>query len=119
MAKRQGPNDRLDESLGMRDGKESTKSQSYASRRHESRGARKHKQTSAAANSAAMKGVSSSTAVRVSHQSTRTVPSVPSGGGNAASIASATMSHEKAAAKGALGHAYKYAMAQKNARRGG
>jgi hypothetical protein len=31
-------NSRLDESLGMRDGKESTKSQSYKSRRDESRG---------------------------------------------------------------------------------
>ena len=40
MAK-QGANDRLDESLGMRRGKESTKSQSMKSRRDESRGARK------------------------------------------------------------------------------
>ena len=109
----------MDESLGMRDGAESTKSQSYASRRHESMGARGHKQTSAAANSAAMKGVSSSDAARVSHQSTRTVASVPSGGGNAASIASSMKAHEKAAAKGALSKAYSYAMAQKNARMGG
>ncbi len=35
----QNSNDRLDESLGMRDGKESTKTQSYKSRRDESRGA--------------------------------------------------------------------------------
>ena len=39
-AKKQGANDRLDESLGERRGKESTKSQSYASRRDESRGAK-------------------------------------------------------------------------------
>jgi len=39
--KRQGANDRLDESLGMRRGKESTKSQSMKSRRDESR-AMKH-----------------------------------------------------------------------------
>jgi len=39
--KKQGANDRLDESLGMRRGKESTKSQSYKSRRDESRGASK------------------------------------------------------------------------------
>ncbi len=32
----QGYNDRLDETLGSKDGKESTKSQSMASRRHES-----------------------------------------------------------------------------------
>ena len=32
---------REDESLGMRRGKESTKSQSFASRRHESAGAKK------------------------------------------------------------------------------
>ena len=38
--KKQGANDRLDESLGMRDGKESTKTQSYKSRRDESRGSR-------------------------------------------------------------------------------
>lgn len=39
MAKyKQGYNDRLDESLGMRKGKESGKSQSYKSRRDESRG---------------------------------------------------------------------------------
>ena len=37
-AKKQGANDRLDESLGVRRGKESTKSQSYKSRRDESRG---------------------------------------------------------------------------------
>jgi hypothetical protein len=35
---KQSANSRLDESLGMRDGKESTKSQSYKSRRDESRG---------------------------------------------------------------------------------
>jgi|TARA_B110000483_G_scaffold148755_1_gene177365 hypothetical protein len=35
--KKQNANDRLDESLGMRDGKESTKSQSYKDRRDESR----------------------------------------------------------------------------------
>jgi|TARA_B110000027_G_C15932942_1_gene217749 hypothetical protein len=40
-SKKQGANDRLDESLGMRDGKESTKSQSFKSRRDESRGASK------------------------------------------------------------------------------
>ena len=39
--KKQGANDRLDESLGMRRGKESTKTQSYKSRRDESRGASK------------------------------------------------------------------------------
>jgi hypothetical protein len=39
--KKQGANARLDESLGMRDGKESTKSQSFKSRRDESRGASK------------------------------------------------------------------------------
>ena len=39
--KKQGANDRLDESLGSRRGKESTKSQSYKSRRDESRGASK------------------------------------------------------------------------------
>lgn len=32
---------RTDESLGMRRGKESTKSQSYTSRRHESKGSKK------------------------------------------------------------------------------
>ena len=37
-SKKQGANDRLDESLGMRDGKESTKTQSYKDRRDESRG---------------------------------------------------------------------------------
>jgi hypothetical protein len=36
--KKQTANDKLDESLGMRDGKESTKSQSYKDRRDESRG---------------------------------------------------------------------------------
>ena len=41
LVKKQGANDRLDESLGMRRGKESTKSQSMKSRRNESRGARK------------------------------------------------------------------------------
>jgi len=35
--KKQGANDRLDESLGERRGKESTKSQSYSSRRDESK----------------------------------------------------------------------------------
>ena len=39
--KKQTANDRLDESLGERDGAESTKTQSYASRRNESRGASK------------------------------------------------------------------------------
>ena len=39
--KKQTANDRLDESLGERDGAESTKTQSYASRRDESRGASK------------------------------------------------------------------------------
>jgi hypothetical protein len=34
----QGYNDRLDESLGVKDGAESTKSQSYKDRRDESRG---------------------------------------------------------------------------------
>ena len=38
--KKQSANDRLDESLGARRGKESTKSQSYKSRRNESRGAK-------------------------------------------------------------------------------
>lgn len=37
--RRQNSNDRLDESLGMKDGNESTKTQSMASRRNESRGA--------------------------------------------------------------------------------
>lgn len=41
MAHKQGYDARLDESLGMREGKESTKSQSYASRRHESEGEKK------------------------------------------------------------------------------
>ena len=41
LVKKQGANDRLDESLGMRKGKESTKSQSMKSRRNESRGATK------------------------------------------------------------------------------
>jgi hypothetical protein len=39
--KRQTKSDRLDESLGMRRGKESGKKQSYKSRRDESVGARK------------------------------------------------------------------------------
>ena len=39
--KKQTANDKLDESLGERDGAESTKTQSYASRRDESRGASK------------------------------------------------------------------------------
>lgn len=39
--KRQSKADRLDESLGMRRGKESGKKQSYKDRRDESRGARK------------------------------------------------------------------------------
>ena len=40
-AKKQTANDRLDESLGERRGAESTKTQSYASRRDESKGASK------------------------------------------------------------------------------
>jgi len=40
-AKKQTASDKLDESLGERRGKESTKTQSYASRRDESRGASK------------------------------------------------------------------------------
>ena len=40
-AKKQTAADKLDESLGERRGKESTKSQSFASRRHESIGASK------------------------------------------------------------------------------
>ena len=40
-AKKQTAADKLDESLGERRGKESTKTQSYASRRKESRGASK------------------------------------------------------------------------------
>ena len=39
--KKQTANDRLDESLGERNGAESTKTQSYASRRDESKGATK------------------------------------------------------------------------------
>ena len=39
--KKQGANARLDESLGERDGKESTKTQSFKSRRDESRGMKK------------------------------------------------------------------------------
>ena len=39
--KKQTADDKLDESLGERDGAESTKTQSYTSRRHESRGASK------------------------------------------------------------------------------
>lgn len=42
-AKKQGRNARLDESLGMRRGAESTKSQSMSSRRNESRGMDKPK----------------------------------------------------------------------------
>lgn len=38
---KQGYNDRLDESLAMRDGKESSKSQSFKSRRDESEGMEK------------------------------------------------------------------------------
>lgn len=38
MAYKQGYDDRMDESLGMRDGKESGKKQSYKDRRDESRG---------------------------------------------------------------------------------
>jgi|TARA_R100001443_G_scaffold2884_1_gene9474 hypothetical protein len=40
-SKKQGYDDRLDESLGMRDGKESTKSQSFKARRDESKGMEK------------------------------------------------------------------------------
>ena len=40
-SKKQTADDRLDESLGERRGAESTKTQSYESRRDESRGARK------------------------------------------------------------------------------
>ena len=43
MAYKQGYDDRMDESLGMRDGKESGKKQSYKDRRDESRGMRKSK----------------------------------------------------------------------------
>jgi hypothetical protein len=39
--KQQGYNDRLDERLGMKDGAESTKTQTYRDRRDESRGADK------------------------------------------------------------------------------
>ncbi len=39
-SKKQGANARLDESLGDRDGKESTKTQSFKDRRDESRGAK-------------------------------------------------------------------------------
>ena len=39
--KRQSRNDRMDESLGMRRGKESSKKQSYKDRRDESRGMKK------------------------------------------------------------------------------
>lgn len=39
--KKQTKADRMNESLAMRHGKESTKKQSYASRRHESEGATK------------------------------------------------------------------------------
>lgn len=41
MAKKQGYNSRLDESLGMRRGKEASKSQGYAARRDDSRGAKR------------------------------------------------------------------------------
>lgn len=41
--RKQSKASRLDESLGMRRGKESTKSQSYKSRRDESKGSRKRK----------------------------------------------------------------------------
>ena len=40
-AKKQTANDRLDESLGERDGAEATKTQSFKSRRDESRGSEK------------------------------------------------------------------------------
>ena len=43
MAHTQGYNDRMDESLGMREGKGSSKKQSYSNRRDESRGMRKSK----------------------------------------------------------------------------
>ena len=43
MAYKQGYNDRMDESLGMRHGKESGKMQSYHDRRDESRGMKKSK----------------------------------------------------------------------------
>lgn len=39
--KHQTKKDRMDESLSMKHGKESTKKQSFASRRHESMGAKK------------------------------------------------------------------------------
>lgn len=39
--KKQSKNSRMDESLGMRRGKESSKKQSYKSRRDESRGMKK------------------------------------------------------------------------------
>jgi hypothetical protein len=39
--KKQSAKDKMDESLGMRKGKESEKKQSYASRRNESMGAKK------------------------------------------------------------------------------
>lgn len=39
--KKQGYNDRLDESLGMRNGKEANKKQTYKDRRDESRGMKK------------------------------------------------------------------------------
>lgn len=41
--KKQGYNDKLDESLGMRRGKESTKKQSMKDRRDESKGSKKKK----------------------------------------------------------------------------
>jgi len=40
--KKQGYNDRMDESLGMRDGKEAGKMQSMKDRRHESKGMMGH-----------------------------------------------------------------------------
>jgi len=40
-SKKQGYNDRLDESLGMRDGKKSSKKQNYKARRDESKGMEK------------------------------------------------------------------------------
>ena len=39
--KKQSKISKMDESLGMRRGKESSKTQSYSSRRHESKGAKK------------------------------------------------------------------------------
>lgn len=45
----------MDESLGMRRGKESTKKQSYTARRHESEGAKKKKHEDAAQDKALFK----------------------------------------------------------------